>query len=241
MSKDSLFENKKFKAWSVILLCTTIVAIVAYSFDRGSTKIDATKDVSYFCEGNIRLKDNGDGSYDVIHVGSQATNIDLTTLPYRIKTVAVDTFKDCKNTLTSVTIDSKYLQDNLFSNFTNPLDITITGKDAITTSFINTPINTLTISKTISTISIDTFKKIPQINTLNYLGKFNTFYNYIFPNLWSAITTNYRENSSIIYPQTIEVSNVSYDCTDCALYIPFIIYQSSRSGFGYYNTFEFNF
>ena len=172
---------------------------------------------SYSCYGNVRIE-TGDDGYEITHIGSDATEVvipgDIDGVP--VTTINSDAFEDCKDNLTSITIDSNIdIEDGTFNNCPNELDITFTG-DATELNygpiFENTTIGTMTIPASVTYVSPETFYGVTDTTTLIYNGSFEDFWNGVFPSLWTAFRTTISSSdyTSASMPTNIVVNGVSY-------------------------------
>ncbi len=181
---------------------------------------------SYICAGNVRLEPNGNGSYTITHIGAGATTVDMSTLleTYNVVTISADAFNDCRDTLTSITIDANIpIEEGAFNDMTNVLDITFTGDMTEINYghiFENTEIGTMTIPASVTTVSEETFYGVKDTTTLVYEGSFDNFYNSIFHSLWDAFNTTINSNdyTSASMPTNIEVGGTTYILPDGTSY-----------------------
>ncbi len=195
---------------SVALVCNPSLFVLKLKAERG-----------YECYGNVRIE-VGDNGYEVTHIGGDATDV---TIPAEINGVPVtsisaDAFDDCRDTLTSITIDANVpIEDGAFNNMANELDVTFTG-DTETIDygpiFENTTIGTMTIPATVTTVSPETFYGVTDTTTLVYEGSFDNFWSGIFPNLWTSFKNTLGSDTytSASMPSNIVVNGATYYIPD---------------------------
>lgn len=210
-------NRKTIIAFSLI---STLFVSVLIGVGAGTTlpiRLLANNEPQYSCYGNVRIE-NGDDGYEITHIGSDATEVEIpgeiNGVP--VTTITSDAFEDCKDNLTSVTIDGNVnIEDGTFNNCPNELDITFTG-DATELNygaiFENTTIGTMTIPASVTYVSPETFYGVTDTTTLVYEGSFENFWNGVFPSLWTAFRTTLNSDgySSASMPSNIIVNGVTY-------------------------------
>ena len=202
-----------------LLSLAGVLVVVSPNFISNLTRADS----GYVCAGNVRLEPNGDGTYTITHIGAGATTVDISSdilAQYNVTIINADAFDDCRDTLTSITIDANVpIEDGAFSNMVNELDVTFTG-DMTTIEyghiFENTTIGTMIIPETVTSVSEETFYGVVDTTTLIYEGTFDNFYNSIFHSLWDAFNTtiNSADYTSASMPSNIVVGGTTYFIPD---------------------------
>ena len=204
-----------------------LLGTVGFSFASPNLITRLTKaEGNYICAGNVRLEPNGDGTYTITHIGAGATTVDMSTLleTYDVVTISADAFDDCRDTLTSITIDANVsIEDGTFNNMENVLDVTFTGDMTEINYghiFENTEIGTMTIPESVATVSEETFYGVKDTTTLVYEGSFDNFYDSIFHSLWDAFNTtiNSDDYSTASMPSNIVVGGTTYVLPDGTSY-----------------------
>lgn len=211
--------SKKIKNLIGLGLGSLLLGTVAFGMSSPDLISRLTRaESNYICAGNVRLEPTGDGSYTITHIGAGATTVDMSTIleTYDVVTISADAFDDCRDTLTSITIDANIpIEDGAFNNMANELDVTFTG-DATEINyghiFENTTIGTMTIPETVTSVSEETFYGVKDTTTLVYEGSFDNFYNSIFHSLWDAFNTtiNSDDYSTASMPSNIVVNGITY-------------------------------
>lgn len=215
----------KTKALVGISLCGLAILSISLVCNPSLFVLKLTADRGYECYGNVRIE-VGDNGYEVTHIGGDATDV---TIPAEINGVPVtsisaDAFDDCRDTLTSITIDgSVSIEDGAFNNMTNELDVTFTGDmDTLDYGpiFESTTIGTMTIPATVTTVSPETFYGVTDTTTLNYEGSFENFWSGVFPNLWNAFNTTLGSETytTASMPTNIIVNGTAYYVPDGTSY-----------------------
>ena len=221
-----------FGSTLALMSACTFGAVAGTNFFSNTISKLTRAENNYICEGNVRLEPNGDGSYTITHIGAGATTVNISDYildNYDVVTISADAFDDCRDTLTSITIDANVpIEDGAFDNMTNELDVTFTGDITEINYghiFENTTIGTMTIPATVTYVNPEMFYCITDTTTLVYEGNFNTFYNSIFHSLWEAYTET-RQTQTGSMPTNIKVAGKTYTAT--SLSYPDISYYNSK-------------
>ena len=251
-------NSNKIKTLIGFGLCTLLIG--AGALTMGSTDFISKltrAEGNYICAGNVRLEPNGDGSYTITHIGAGATTVDISDYildNYDVVTISADAFDDCRDTLTSITIDANVpIEDGAFNNMTNELDVTFTGDMTEINYghiFENTTIGTMTIPETVTYVNPEMFYCIDDTTNLIYEGDFNTFYNSIFHSLWIAFQETLQSDTHLSeqgnhvasMPTNIVVDGKTYHIPDNTTYSTYfstelVRYYNSKNkeAFGYKN------
>lgn len=221
---------------SLLIVTAGVFAVTSPSFRITNAQNN------YICEGNIRLEPTGDGSYTITHIGAGATEVVISDYIYNnydVVTISADAFDDCRDTLTSITIDGNIpIEDGALNNIEHELDVTFTGDMTEINYgpiFENTTIGTMVIPGSVTSVSPQTFYCIDDTTNLIYEGDFSNFTS-IFSSLWTAVTDtldggehlNDQGVSFASMPTNIIIDGITYTIPDNTNRVTFMLFSNNQ-------------